>query len=86
MTMYGFYQSRYGINVIRILDRLRGAAADPEHARRLGVPIGAPLLSFVRTAYTFDDKPVEFRRTLINTQSYEYRNAIGNSAREPLPK
>jgi GntR family transcriptional regulator len=76
-TMYGFYQSEFGINVVRILDRLRGAAASPEAARYLGVPIGTPLLDFARIAYTFDDTPVEFRKTVIHTERYEYRNGIG---------
>jgi GntR family transcriptional regulator len=76
-TMYGFYQSAYGINVIRTVDRLTGVAADPETARRLGVPIETPLLAFTRVAYTFGDKPVELRRTLMHTAAYEYRNAVG---------
>lgn len=79
-TMYGFYQNRYGVSVIRTVDRLTGAVADPETARRLSVPILTPLLAFTRIAYTFDDKPVEFRRTLIDTTAYEYRNAIGGES------
>ncbi|MBF6570124.1 MAG: GntR family transcriptional regulator [Candidatus Binataceae bacterium] len=81
-TMYGLYQSRYGLSVIRTLDRLTGVPADAEAAHRLAVPLGAPLLAFTRIAYTFGDKPVEYRRTLIHTAAYEYRNAIGG---ESLP-
>ncbi len=79
-TMYGLYQNSYGVSVIRTVDRLTGSAADPETARRLAVPISTPLLAFTRIAYTFDDKPVEFRRTLIDTSAYEYRNAIGGES------
>jgi GntR family transcriptional regulator len=80
-TMYGFYQSRYGINVIRTMDRLHALAADRTSARRLGVAPATPLLAFERIAYTFDDKPVELRRTLVHTAKYEYRNAIGGEQR-----
>lgn len=76
-TMYGFYQSQYGINVVSILDRLRGVPASKEAARYLGIPTGAPVLKFFRIAYTFDDTPVEFRKTLVHTERYEYRNGIG---------
>lgn len=78
MTMYGLYQSRYEVNVVRTVDRLHGVAADPQTARRFGVAIGTPLLAVIRIAYTFDDKPVELRRTLLYTEAYEYRNAIGS--------
>ena len=80
-TMYGFYQSAYGINVIRVVDRLRGVAADAETARRFGIPVGTALLESMRIAYTFEDRPVESRRTLIHTQAYEYRNVIGGELR-----
>jgi GntR family transcriptional regulator len=79
-TMYGFYQSAYGINIIRVVDRLHAVAADAESARRLGVPAGSALLQSTRIAYTFEDRPVELRRTLMHTGAYEYRNAIGGKA------
>lgn len=76
-TMYGFYGSEYGISVIRIVDQLHAVAADIEAARAFGIPPGSPLLESVRIAYTFGDRPVELRRTLIHTKAYEYRNVIG---------
>jgi GntR family transcriptional regulator len=79
MTMYGLYQSRYGIKVIRIQDSLHGVCADEVTAKRLSLAIGTPLLAFTRIAYTFDDKPVELRRTQIFTEAYEYRNLIGGA-------
>lgn len=80
-TMYGFYQSAYGINVIRVVDRLHAVAADAETARRFGIPAGSPLLESIRVAYTFENRPVELRRTLIHTHAYEYRNVIGGEVR-----
>jgi GntR family transcriptional regulator len=81
MTMYGLYQSRYGVNVIRTVDSLHGVGADAETAKRLGLAEGTPLLAFTRIAYTFNDKPVELRRTHIYTKAYEYRNWIGGEHR-----
>ena len=76
-TMYGFYQSAYGIKVIRVVDRLHAVAADAELARHFGIPAGSALLESVRVAYTFENRPVEFRRTLMHTRKFEYRNFIG---------
>ena len=38
----------------------------------LGVKVRSPLLEIRRVAMTFNDAPVEFRRSLINTEHYEY--------------
>lgn len=76
-TMYGLYQSQFGISVIRVDDRLGAVAADRETAKRLEVPIRTPLLEVRRIAYTFDNKPVEVRHSLFLTNDYEYRNTIG---------
>lgn len=76
-TMYGLYQNLYGVSVVRVVDRLTALPASPEVAESLRVPVAMPLLSYTRTAYTFADKPVELRRSYLNTAAYEYRNAIG---------
>lgn len=76
-TMYGFYQSAYGVNVIRVVDRLHAVAVDAETAQVFGIAAASPLLESTRIAYTFGDRPVEVRRTLIHTRAYEYRNVIG---------
>lgn len=80
-TMYGFYQSHFGINVFRVLDRLHAASANQWRAERLGVPLNSPLLSVIRIAYAFGNRPVEFRKSFLSTDAYEYRNAIGGEIR-----
>lgn len=75
-TIYGLYQSRFGINVLRTLDRLRAVAADARTAKRLNVTAGTPLLEIIRVAVTFEDRPVEWRRTLLHTETFEYRNLL----------
>lgn len=75
-TIYDLYQSRFGINVIRTLDRLRAVSADAKTAKRLNIALGTPLLEIIRVAVTFDERPVEWRRTLLNTETYEYRNLL----------
>ncbi len=76
MTIYDLYQNRFGINVIRTSDRLRSIPADVSTAKRLNIPLGMPLLEILRVAVTFEDRPVEWRRTLLNTENFEYRNLL----------
>jgi GntR family transcriptional regulator len=71
-TVYGLYQSRYGINVVRASERLSATLADADAARLLEVPPHTPLLQIARIAFTYHDRPVELRRSLVDTTAHEY--------------
>jgi GntR family transcriptional regulator len=51
-------------------------SASAEVATQLGVPVGFPLLSVERVAYTYNDVPMELRRGLYRTDHHHYRNAL----------
>lgn len=78
-TIYGLYQARYGISVIRIAERLSATLADATTGTLLGVAEGTPLLSIARLAYTYDDQPVEVRHSLVDTTQHEYVNDLVRS-------
>ena len=71
-TIYGLYQARYGINVIRISERLSATLADDDTGALLGVPAGTPLLKIARIAFTYHDRPVELRYSLVDTTQHDY--------------
>ncbi|HSN39434.1 MAG TPA: GntR family transcriptional regulator [Burkholderiales bacterium] len=71
-TIYGLYQARYGINVIRISERLSAAAPPARVAALLRMRVTAPALVIRRVAYTYNDIPVEHRVSWVNTESHEY--------------
>jgi GntR family transcriptional regulator len=75
-TIYGLYQERYGINVIRASERLSAVVASAEIAHRLDVAVGAPLLRIGRIAYTYHDIPVELRISHVNTAEHEYQSDL----------
>ena len=79
-TIYHLYQSAYGITVVRSAERLRARLADSESAGVLAVKLRAPLLEIRRVALTFNDVPVEFRRSLVNTEHYEYFSDLAKTA------
>lgn len=76
-TLYNLYQREFGINVIRIEERLRSGLASDEHAKLLQIRPGAPLLEIHRVAFSFNQQPIERRVSYVNTEKYEYY-AIGN--------
>jgi len=82
-TIYHLYQTRYGINVVRAVERLRATLADRAVARLLGVAAGAPLLEINRIALTYRDQPVEWRCSLVDTARHEYLSDLGKGAETP---
>jgi GntR family transcriptional regulator len=78
-TIYNLYQDLYGISVVRSSERLRAVAADAEIASLLGIAPGAPLLQIRRIALAYNDLPVEFRISHVNTAGYEYFSDLGRS-------
>jgi GntR family transcriptional regulator len=77
VSMYAFYENVFGVRMIRAEERLRAVAADAFAARHLDVAPGTPLLCVDRIAFTYGDKPVEWRRGLYKTDRYFYRSELG---------
>ncbi len=73
---YELFESEFGVQMIRAQEQLRAVAADAEVAALLQVAVGAPLLSVERLSFTYEDKPVELRRGLYNTETHYYRNDL----------
>lgn len=71
-TMYQFYQSEYGITVLRAQERARAVGADRAAARALGLPPGTPVMQVRRTALTFGERPVEYRVSTVDTARHDY--------------
>jgi GntR family transcriptional regulator len=75
-SMYGFFETQFGVRMLRAEEKLRAVAAEPAAAAILGVAPGSPLLAVDRVAYTYGDRPVEVRRGLCATRSHHYLNEL----------
>ncbi len=81
-TIYGLYQASYGINVVRISERLSAGQAPAAVRARLAMRAGTPALVIKRVAYSYNDVPVEYRVSWVNTQDHEYVSDLAkNEAR-----
>ncbi len=67
-SLYSLFESDFGVRMINADEHLRAVAADEQSAGLLGVKPGDPLLLVERTAYTYGNKPVEWRRGLYCTR------------------
>jgi GntR family transcriptional regulator len=77
MSLYSLFESRYAVRMIRADERLRAVSADRVSADLLQVAEGSPLLLVERVTFTYDNKPVEWRRGYYSTQNFYYFNELG---------
>jgi GntR family transcriptional regulator len=75
-SWYSLYESAFGVRAIRASEHLRAFAAGEFAAQTLHVPPGTPLLRVDRVAYTYHDKPIEWRRGWCITDGYYYVNEL----------
>jgi GntR family transcriptional regulator len=74
--MYALFETEFGVRMVRAEEKIRAVAADEASAALLSVPVGAPLLSVERTAFTYNDLPMELRRGLYRTDTHHYKNDL----------
>lgn len=78
-TIYGLYQGRYGISVLRISERMAAGHPPARAASVLGITTATPALAIQRIAYTYDDSPVEYRVSWVNTERHEYLSDLSKN-------
>jgi GntR family transcriptional regulator len=74
--MYALFETEFGVRMVRAEENIRALAADAASGELLKVPVGEPLLSVERTAYTYNDVPMELRRGLYRTDTHHYKNEL----------
>lgn len=77
MTIFGYYQMRFGIMVTRVEEWVRAVNADRKLAAALGIAAGEAVLAIERVAYTYDGTPVELRHRRVSTRSHAYFSVLG---------
>jgi GntR family transcriptional regulator len=75
-SLYSLFEERYGVRMIRAEERIRAVSADRLSSEMLGIAEGEPLLSVERVAFTYGNKPVEWRRGLYLTRQHFYLNEL----------
>ncbi len=75
-SMYSFFESEFGVRMLKAQERIRAVAADAATAQILGTIEGGPLLAVDRLTLTYGDRPVEVRRGLCVTKDFHYLNEL----------
>jgi GntR family transcriptional regulator len=72
VLLYEFYDQEFGVSVMNFEERIRAIKASKEDAAIIGCKIGTPLLEIERTAYSYENVPVEIRVTRCETSDRYY--------------
>jgi GntR family transcriptional regulator len=72
-TLYAVYQRHFGVTITRAVEEIRSRGADATAAKVFGLRPGAPVLEVRRVAYSFGNRPVEVRRSQVDTRRHHYR-------------
>jgi GntR family transcriptional regulator len=75
-SMYSFFETQFGVRMLKAQEKLRAVSADAQSAGILGVRSGDPLLAVERVTLTYGDRPVEWRRGLCTTRHHFYVNEL----------
>ena len=76
-SLYTLFEALFGVRMVRAEEKIRAVAADSMAAELLEIEKGTPLLSVERTAYTYGNRPAEWRRGLYATTNHHYFNELG---------
>lgn len=74
--MYALFETEFNMRMVRAEEKIRAEAAEDGREILLQVAPGTPLLSVERTAYTYNDVPMELRRGYYRTDTHHYRNSL----------
>ena len=75
-SIYQLYQVKYGQSVARTRERLRAGLAGKQFASWLGLKPQSPVITIRRVAFNFQDEPIEWRISTLNTTQHEYFNEL----------
>lgn len=71
-SLYDFIAERYGIHIRAIDEYLTAGIGDGDAREAIGLEEGAPVIIIERVAFSNNDRPVEFRRSVGRADRYHY--------------
>ncbi len=74
--LYAFFESEYGVSMVRADEKIKAVAASATQAGFLKVAPETPLLQVERISFTYGDRPMELRRGLYRTNRFHYKNSL----------
>ena len=73
---YALFETEFNVSMVRADEKIRAEPAVGGLELLLDVPLGTPLLSVERVAFTYQDVPMELRRGYYRTDTHYYHNTL----------
>ena len=70
--LYDKLKDSFDLYMLRADEFLRADLASEDEARLLEIEAGSPVMRLERIAYTFEDQPIEYRRSVARTDHFHY--------------
>jgi GntR family transcriptional regulator len=74
--MYALFETEFGVQMVRAEEKIKAVVPDAAQCKLLEIKSHTPLLSVERTAYTYNDTPMELRRGYYVTNTHHYQNVL----------
>ena len=74
--MYALFETEFGVRMVRAEERIKAVVPDDAQSKLLEIKSHTPLLSVERTAFTYNDTPMELRRGFYVTSAHHYHNVL----------
>lgn len=71
--LYAFYQRACGVTILRREDYAKAVLMPEDLCRRYGLKNPLPVIEVQRISFTYNDRPVEYRRQLSITEHYHFK-------------
>jgi len=75
-TLYDFFETEYGLKILRVEEKLTADLATQEDVKLLDVAAGSALLAIERKAFTFNDQIIEHRLSRLSTRNHAYLSEL----------
>jgi GntR family transcriptional regulator len=74
--LYAFFEEAFSVKMVKAQEKIKAIMPDATQAKLLKITNSTPLLSVERTAFTYNNDPIEFRQGLYLTEDCHYRNEL----------
>jgi GntR family transcriptional regulator len=74
--MYALFETEFGVRMVRAEEKIKAVVPDDSQCKLLEIKSHTPLLSVERTAFTYNDTPMELRRGFYVTAAHHYHNVL----------
>lgn len=71
-SIYDLLEQHYGFHILKAKEYLDTCIADSYHSQLLELKAGNPVFATERTTYNTDQKPIEFRKSIIRSDKFRF--------------